>query len=126
MDNGRRLTRGQVLGLLGLAVSFWASGVGLIRLISWQELWGGLANAVLFVLSIPTAWLCIVSVRRLAGLAPAQVLTGTALITAVVALLDGVAMTWWPALYGGPALLAAAWLLWFVGAVLGVAVMQAG
>ena len=126
MDNGRRLTRGQVLGLLGLAVSFWASGVGLIRLISWQELWGGLANAVLFVLSIPTAWLCIVSVRRLAGLAPAQVLTGTALITAVVALLDGVAMTWWPALYGGPALLAAAWLLWFVGAVLGLAVMQAG
>lgn len=126
MDNGRRLTRGQVLGLLGLAISFWASGVGLIRLISWQELWGGLANAVLFVLSIPTAWLCIVSVRRLAGLAPAQVLTGTALITAVVALLDGVAMTWWPALYGGPALLAAAWLLWFVGAVLGVAVMQAG
>ncbi len=125
MDDHQRLTRGQIFGLLALAVSFWASGVGLIRLISSLQLWGGTGSAVLFTLSIPTAWLCILSVRRLAGLAPAQVLTGTALITAVVGLLDGLAITWWPALYGGPALLAAAWLLWFVGAVLGVAVMQA-
>ena len=125
MDDNQRLTRGQILGLLALAISFWASGVGLIRLISSLELWGGTGSAIIFVLSIPVAWLCIVSVRRLVGLAPAQVLTGTALITAVVTLLDGVALTWWPALYGFPSLLAAAWLLWFAGAVMGVAVMRA-
>lgn len=70
------------------------------------------------VLSVPCVWFLVWTSRQVAALAPDQLVPGVALATAVAAICDGVALTWFPALYGEIGAsrdLGAAWLLWGVG-----------
>ena len=111
----------QQLVILPLAISFWMSGVFLVRLLSSYGLWGGWSGAVIFALSIPAAAISIRGVQMLLRLTPSEVLPTVALITALVAMLHGVAITYVASLYraqGPELILASAWLVWFVGAVL--------
>lgn len=123
-----RLRRGQVLILAALSVLFWFMAALFIRYGVPAGSFGGVASAALFVLTVPTACLLIWTTRRVAALRPDQLVSGVALTSAVAMLCDGVALTWFPALYGGnPAThyLGAAWLLWGVGVILILAVIAA-
>ena len=111
----------QLLAIVGLAVSFWFNGVLLIRVITSHALWGGIGSATIFALSVPIAVLSIAGVRKFLRLTPEQLSPSIILIVALVAMLHGVALTWTPTIYSATEaalLFAAAWLVWFSGAVL--------
>jgi hypothetical protein len=80
----------------------------------------------LYVLTIPMAWLAVTGIALAANLSGVKILTAVVIMTITATLLDGVAISWFPALYGVPTathLLAVAWLLWFVGVSLWISVM---
>ncbi len=105
---------------------FWMADVAWIRLVPVfvvDSLWGDAA----FLLSIPTAWVCVRFCRRLAGLDQAQLVPGVTLLVVAAALLHAVALRWAPGLYGSDRAgrLGSAWLLWIYGLILGSALLAA-
>lgn len=119
-----RLRRGQAIGLAGLGILLWFTGALFIRYGIPVGLFGGLAGIVLFALSVPLAPILISMGKRLGALRQDQLLPGIALMSAVAMLCGGIALTWFPVLYGdNPAsrYLGAAWLLYDVGVNLIVA-----
>ena len=111
------------LPLIGLSVALWALGVAMIRLAAPFGMFARHLAAPLFLATIPMAWLTVDLAGRVAA-GRLGVLEATAVVSAPALLLDGVALTWAPALYGvaaAPLQAPAAWLLWFVGVSLAVA-----
>ena len=113
------LTQG-IVGLL--ALSFWSSGVFLIRILNAYQVWnGGILLACLFVLSIPLIYLSIKSVQKMFRAIGKEAETSVYYIIALVLILHAVVLSLHPELYSlvwSPALAAAAWLLWFGGSAL--------
>ena len=116
------LTKG-VVGLLSL--SFWSSGVFLIRILNVYQVWsGGISLACLFVLSIPLIYLSIQSVQKVFKALGKPAETPIYYIIALVLILHAMVLGLHPELYSlvwSPALAATAWLLWFGGSALIVA-----
>lgn len=80
----------------------------------------------LYLLSIPVAWLLVKGIALAFKLSGVNILIAVVIMCFTASLLDGVALTWFPLLYGlqTPAdLLAAAWLLWFGGISLCVGII---
>jgi hypothetical protein len=80
----------------------------------------------LYVLTIPVAWLTVKGIVLASNLSGVNISIAVVIMTITATLLDGVAIAWFPSLYGLPTaahLLAAAWLLWFVGVALGISVI---
>lgn len=110
--------------VMGLGVVFWVSGVLFIRFAglplfdrsnSW--LW------LLFVAAIPLSWFFVKILIVVGQLSGADRLRAVALSSFAAALLDGIAITWFPALYGleqAGLLLAAAWLIYVFGVGVGI------
>jgi hypothetical protein len=81
----------------------------------WFE---GSLRALLYALIIPGTWPFILVAEKLARLGRDQIALGVAVVTAAAALLDGIALAWFPSLYGAdPSLVTAsgAAILWGVG-----------
>ncbi len=93
------LSRKQVTIFVIGGIVGWAGFALLIRLLP-MVLDTGIWNAILFVLTIPVGWLLVSFTQRLGGLSPDQVVPGVMLFFAVALLFDGVALTWFPDLYG--------------------------
>ena len=124
-----RLRRGQAVSLAGLGVLLWFSGALFIRYGIPVGLFGGWAGIVLFALSVPLAPLLSSMAKRLGVLRQDQLVPGVAFMSAVAMLCGGIALTWFPVLYGdNPAshYLGAAWLLFDVGVNLTVALFTRG
>ncbi len=80
------------------------------------------------LLTVPVVWLTIESIARIGKLSPLKTLVAIVILNFTATLLDGVAIAWFPSIYGLPApahLLAAGWLLWFVGVSLYLSLMMA-
>ena len=124
-----QLRRGQVASLATLGVALWLLFALLIRYSIPAGLFGSTAaSALLFAAAIPGAWLLVQLCRRTAPLTPEQSGPGVAGAASAALPCDGVALTWAQSLYGDDptsVLLAAAWLLWGVGACLAVALLVA-
>ncbi len=119
-----RLRRGQAVSLAGLGILLWFTGALFIRYGIPVGLFGSWAGIVLFVLSVPLAPVLVSMAKRLGALHRDQLVPGVAFMSAVAMLCGGVALTWFPVLYGdNPAshYLGAAWLLYDVGVNLIVA-----
>lgn len=119
-----RLRRGQAGSLAGLGIMLWFTGALSIRYGIPIGLFGGRAGIVLFALSVSLAPILVLMARRLGALRGDQLVPGVALMCAVAVLCGGIALTWFPVLYGdNPAshYLGAAWLLYDVGVNLIVA-----
>jgi hypothetical protein len=88
-----------------------------IALAGWLD---GSARAITFLLAVPGSVPVVLVLRRLAGLLPGQLLGGMAIGTGTATLLDGLALSWAPALYGGPdhAAAAGAAILWGAGVLI--------
>jgi hypothetical protein len=104
-----------------LAFSFWSSGVVLIRLFSSLDLsQKSLTLAAIFILTIPVVYGSIVGVRNIYARVQHATPPFSTLIALVLAM-HGIALSWFPSLYGLAAssgLAATAWLLWFGSAAL--------
>jgi len=113
-----RLRRGQAVSLAGVGILLWFTGALFIRYGIPVGLFGGRAGIVLFALSVPLAPILILMGKRLGALRQDQLVPGVAFMSAVAMLCGGIALTWFPVLYGdNPAdhYLGAAWLLYDVG-----------
>jgi hypothetical protein len=103
-----------VLGALG-----WLIGVLFIRFAGATFfIEGSLWLVGLYLLTIPVAWLTIKGIALAGKLSGVKILMAVVIVCITATILDGMAIAWFPLLYGLPTaahLLAAAWLLWFVG-----------
>ena len=112
--------------LMALSAMLWGVGVATIRLAAPHGLFAPAFSAVLFAATVPLAWFTVDLAVRVAGRHTPLLATAT-LVSMPALLLDGVAITWAPGLYGPAALplrAEAAWLLWFVGVSLAMALWR--
>ena len=110
--------------MLAFAAAVWFGAALFIHYAGPSGIFTGWRAAILYPLTVLATIPLNHRVRRIAGVGNGGMLTAVALGTAIATMLDGVAMTWLPALYGGdPAIVGpgAAWLLWAVGAGLTLA-----
>jgi hypothetical protein len=114
----------QTLILAGFGALLWFGAAVLLRTLGPMGVFEGSSRALLYALIIPGTWPFILVAEKLARLGRDQIALGVAVVTAAAALLDGIALAWFPSLYGAdPSLVAAsgAAILWGagVGPVLG-------
>lgn len=120
------LTLAQIAILAAYGAVLWFLAALLIRAIGPMGSLDAGSRALTYALVVPGTLPCVLLARRIAGLARRQLAAGMAAATAAAALLDGIALAWFPALYGNEPL-AGAVILWGagVGLVMGV-VMSRG
>jgi len=114
-----------VVLFIGLGIAFWVAGVLLIRfagapLFDHSNPW----LLPLFVASIPLYWVIVKIFAVVGQVSGADLLRAFSLSSVVAAVLDGIALTWFPGWYGleqAGLLLAAAWLIYAFGVGLGIA-----
>lgn len=105
-----------------LGALLWLVAALLLRWLGPQGVYDGTARLWLYLLIVPGTFPFLLMVERLAGLARHQLFAGVAVVTMAAMFLDGVALAWFPGLYGaGTALHAGAGgtILW--GAAVGLA-----
>jgi len=116
----------QLLSLI--AIALWILATASIRYFP-STVTDPLLGDIGFLTSIPICWLCVVAVRRLAGLTREQLVGGTAFVVAVAMLIDATALRWAHPVYGSDESgslfrLASAWLLWGYGVSLAIAMLM--
>jgi len=115
---------GMVVRLSALSVGLWVVGVLAVHFAAPFGVFGAPFAAILLIATIPLAWLTV----RLAGrFSPGRIVEAVALASMPALVLDGLALTWMPAVYSvdaGEQRAAAAWLLWFVGVSLAIAIWK--
>jgi hypothetical protein len=129
LSMGKDRTQMNLLLFVGLGVLAWSIGVLFIRFAGTMFFVNGSVWLIgLYLLTIPVVWLTIESVALVGKLSRLKTFIAIVILNFTATLLDGVAISWLPSIYGLPApahLLAAAWLLWFVGISLYLSFMMA-
>ena len=113
-----KLRSGQAVRLTGLGILLCFGGALFIRYGIPAGLFGGRSGVVLFVLCVPLALTLVWTGERVGALRQDQLISGIALMSAVAVLCGGIALTWFPVLYGDNPVshyLGASWLLYDVG-----------
>ena len=116
------MTTLQIIALGFFGAVIWFIAAMFIRLalpLGWLA--GGLLTVLVFAGSLPTAAVSIELAHRLVGGGSGQRIKTAAIISLVGLLLDGIAITWTPALYSpdrAAISFGGAWLLWTVGLTL--------
>lgn len=112
------LTSTQTLRALGLGAALWLLAALILRVIGPMGAMEGLARLWLFLAIVPGTVPFVLLFRQVVGLGPGQLTTGFALGTAMATVLDGLALSWAPGLYGDSLALIAgsgATILWGAG-----------
>jgi hypothetical protein len=107
-----------------LGIAFWVAGVTAARGLARAGMFAPAWQWAILIGTIPVAWLTVRCIRRLLRPSLADLPQVTAIVSIPALLLDGMVMTAAPDLYSPdePVRRAiAAWLLWFVGVALAVA-----
>ncbi|MEA1648248.1 hypothetical protein UAJ10_04360 [Nitrospirillum sp. BR 11164] len=123
----RMVTGRQAAILVLLGGMFWLSALAYLRGLP-QLLTDPFWNPLNFASTVSVAWTAVYLIRRLAGLAPEQLMAGVGLVGAVVMAADGLVLNWFPRVYGPDdtvSRLAGAWLLWGYGFSLAAALLMA-
>ena len=87
-----------ICALLGAAL--WFVAALLLQWLGPMGIFDGMARVWLYLLVIPGTAPFIFLIVKLAGLTRSQIGVGAALVTMIAILLDGIALAWFPALYG--------------------------
>jgi hypothetical protein len=114
----RALTVRQIVTVAIIGIVLWFAAAMTVQFGSTRGLFGPVASAVLFAVSIPGVWLAVWASKTVARLGPGQTLPGVVIGTIVATFADGIALTWARGLYGIDSTmttLGAAWILWGVG-----------
>jgi hypothetical protein len=112
------LTRAQIILLAGVGALLWFLAAMLLRVLGPMGVFEGWARVVLYGLVVPGTYPFLLIGQKLARLTPHTTALGVAIITASATLLDGMALAWFPGLYGSDTALvlaSAAAILWGVG-----------
>lgn len=120
------LSSRQLLITAGLGVVLWFSAALLIRALAPLGVFEGAARVWLYALVIPGTVPFVFLLEKLAGLARTQIALGYSVATAAATLCDGVALAWFPDLYGGAGVSGAAGavILWGAGVGLVLAFLR--
>lgn len=87
-----------VTALLGAAL--WLGAALLLRVLGPLGIYDGGTRILAYALTIPGTWPFVLLMERAARLSRQQVAIGYAVGTAAATMLDGVALAWFPELYG--------------------------
>lgn len=118
---GIPLGSGQIAMSALLGAVLWFLAAMLLRILGPMGVYDGTAQIILYVLIVPGTVPFVFIIQKLAKLARDQIALGIAVATATAALLDGVALAWFPSLYGTEIEYiagAGAAILWGAGVVL--------
>ncbi len=111
--------------LIALGVAFWFLAAMAFRFLGpFVLVPGSTTLPLVFILTVPIAWAFVWAGITLGGARGAAVLPAVVVMSFTAMLLDGLALTFFPALYGLPTaslLIVAALLLWGVGLILVIA-----
>ncbi len=116
-----QLTSKQIVAVIVCGIVLWFAAAVSVHALRSFGLLEGAANAVLFVLAIPVSAAAVWLVGRVTGASGPQLPPAIAIGTAAAAFCDGIAITWFPALYGGVGdglSDGAAFVLWGIGCFL--------
>lgn len=91
---------GQLAILIVSGWAFWLAGAILCRVIGDAGGFAGAARLLVYAAVIPGTVPLVLIVRRLARLDDQQVALGIAIVTAAAIMLDGLALAWFPSIYG--------------------------
>lgn len=94
------LTGGQVISCLVQGAVLWLAAALLLRWLGPMGIYEDPSRILLYLLVIPGTWPFVIQVEKLAKLRRDQVFTGMAVGTMMAVLLDGLALAWFPRLYG--------------------------
>ncbi len=94
------LTAGQTLMLIVIGAVLWFAAAVLLRTIGPNGAFEGNRHILLYALTIPATIPFVWLVQKLVGLADDRIAIGYSLATATALLLDGIAVAWFPSLYG--------------------------
>lgn len=129
-DNARPdrapLTTSQIAALALVGAGYWFVAALVVHWTAAGWVGNGIMTAVVFILIVLATVPALLIGYRLAGISRAQAAAGATVMTGAAALLDGVALTWFPALYGNsPAVIlgGAAAILWGAGVALVLGMM---
>lgn len=112
------ITPAQIWRCAAIGAALWLAAALGLRALGPLGIYEGWARVALYVLVVPVTLPFVPITRWLAGLGRDQVAIGVSVVTATAALLDGVALAWFPALYGSELTLiagAGAAILWGAG-----------
>ncbi|NJS15158.1 MAG: hypothetical protein HC788_11750 [Sphingopyxis sp.] len=93
-------TTGQLATLIVSGWIFWFVGAIICRVVGDMGWFDGPARLIVYAALIPGTLPVVLLVRRLAKLDGQHVALGIAIVTAAAIMLDGIALAWFPALYG--------------------------
>jgi hypothetical protein len=117
-DTGHTLKPAQIVILAAFSTVVWFLAAMFIRFIGPMGIFHGYKGVALYVLTIPATAPLNARCRKLIRAPKGQMVTIIAVTSAVATMLDGIAMSLFPSLYGSdPAITGAgaAWLLWAIG-----------
>ncbi len=95
-----RLSRFQICGALAYGAVLWFAAANLLRELAPLGIYEGSARLWLYALIWPGTVPFVFLARKLFGLPRGLLGPAFAAATALATLLDGLALAWWPALYG--------------------------
>ena len=119
------LTQKQIVSMVIYGTVLWALAAAFIN-ISPYGFDRHIESVAIYIVTIPISWLFFKGAVLVGKLDKDCLVSGVTLATLTAALLDGIAQTWAPQLYGGPIAhvqLGAALLLWGIGIVLLIAIV---
>ena len=112
------LTNGQIIQLVIWGAVLWFTAAMLLRLLGPMGIYEGINQVILYALVVPGTLPFIVAVQRLTKTPREHAGLGIAVATTAAVLLDGIALAWFPFLYGTETHLiagAGAVILWGAG-----------
>jgi len=115
------LTARQTVILAILGAALWFVAAMIVRVANAGDAFAGSGRAIIYALTVPGTVPFVFLSRAVGGLRRDQTGIGLAIVTGAAALLDGIALGWFPALYGqgqGAAANAGAVILWGAGVAL--------
>jgi len=117
-DIGQTLQPAQIAILAAFSTCVWFLAAMFIRFVGPMGVFHGYKLIALYALTIPATAPLNARCRKLVRAPKGQMVTVIAVTSAVATMLDGVAMSLFPALYGSDSATTgagAAWLLWAIG-----------
>lgn len=115
-----RLTPSQMARAALIGAILWFAAALLCGWLGPRGAYEGWSRVLLYLAVVPGTVPFVPVVQRFAGLARVQMGLGMGFATAAAVLLDGLALAWWPGLYGGPDYVAGAGAVILWGAGVGV------
>jgi hypothetical protein len=116
--------------IFALGVFFWFVAAMAIRFLGPSIFVAGsiVLPVTFFVLSPPIAWVFVWAAKIMGGIQGKAIFPAAVIMSSVAMFFDGIAITFFPALYGLPSaslVMAGAWLLWGVALIQIIAFLQA-